>query len=228
MCINVANKKLSHLLGFQINSSNELLYQQVFELSSKSKKKTGNDRLEFLGDSVLNLIVSEYIFKEKAEFHSGFLTEMKAKLTNRKFLNELASKWGLKDLIHQSTNRVQTSKDVCGDTLEALIAALYLDKGFRFSYSFVMDLIQKHQNISSLEKNILSYKQVLLQKCQKYKTPYHLAYETSNHLHKVILMLGKKEGNLSQHYTGSATSIKEAEETACKKAYSYFKFEKIL
>lgn len=218
--IEITFHNISNFLGFKI--IDDSLYQKALQLSSKSRKGIGNDRLEFLGDSILNLIISEYLFREKKKWHSGQLTELKSKLTNGKFLNSLSNKCGLKKFVDQNSRRLVISKKAYGDVLEALIAAIYLDKGFLFCSNFVLGLIQKHQDISELEAETLSYKHILLQKCNKYKISYRLFHSLSQDLHTVVLTLGVD----NSRYTARALSLKEAEEIVCKEAFIHFKFEK--
>ncbi|MFM2255551.1 MAG: hypothetical protein RLZZ47_1040, partial [Bacteroidota bacterium] len=101
-----------------------------------------NERLEFLGDAVLDAVVAELLFKQFPNKNEGFLTEMRTRIVNREQLAYLASKLGLVEImdikrdLHQ--NRIAL-KTIGGNALEALIGAIYLDKGFKTSRDFVVN-----------------------------------------------------------------------------------------
>lgn len=214
------SRTIDQLIDLRLKS--DPLYKEAFTLPSKRKKGSGNDRLEFLGDAVLGVVISEYLFKRYKNYNSGHLTEMRSKLTNRKFLNELAINWKLYRFFQHKTQKNEYSKDAYGNTLEALIAAVYLDQGLAFCSIFILDLIKKYHSISDMENVPVSYKHELLQKCIRHKISHHIERNFVTNQYEIILSLGEEKVT----YKELANSVKEAEEKVCKTAYNTFEFSK--
>ena len=119
------------------------LYKQVFtHRSLLGDAKENNERLELLGDSVLDMLVAEYIYKKYPYREEGFMTELRSKIVNRKSLNEIGVKLGLVEKLNLNKRSMNAiPKDVGGNTLEALIGAMYLDAGFKETRRFVFKRI---------------------------------------------------------------------------------------
>lgn len=167
-------RSLKNILGFV--PSNLSLYKLAFRHKSAAEEiKTGiknsNERLEFLGDAVLGAVVAEVLFKKFPFKDEGFLTELRSKMVNRIFLNQLARKIGLSELITldtRSMNLAARNGSLLGDAFEALIGAVYLDKGFDFTRSFIIKHILKpHVDINQLEITETNFKSKLLIWCQR-------------------------------------------------------------
>lgn len=149
--------------------------------SSSIKLKDGrwinNERLEFLGDAILDAIVADIVFKEFEYKKEGFLTNMRSKIVQRETLNKLALDLGLDRLIKTSTKNVNHKTHMYGNALEALIGAIYLDQGYRVAKKFVHErLILKYLNIEYVAKQEINFKSRLIEWGQKYKIPveFHL------------------------------------------------------
>lgn len=127
-----------------------------------------NERLEYLGDALLSFVVGEFLFSKYVHADEGFLTKMRSKIVKRKMLNFLAEQMGL-DRILMEFNQARISPSMLGNALEALIGAIYLEKGFNYTKKYVLNqLIKKYINIHSLESFDDNYKSQLLEWCQKY------------------------------------------------------------
>ena len=100
-----------------------------------------NERLEFLGDAVLESIVSDYLFIEFPEQNEGFLTKLRSRIVSRASLNKLAVRIGLDRHIITQGNYSSQQKNLYGDALEAMVGALYLDKGYDFTNRCSSDLL---------------------------------------------------------------------------------------
>ena len=112
-----------------------------------------NERLEFLGDAVLSSIIANFLFKKYPYKDEGFLTEMRSKMVNRQKLNEIALKMGLKKITYYNKldNALKISQ-IFGNTLEALIGAVFLDKGYAKTQDWVEDhIISNHMFTDDLE-----------------------------------------------------------------------------
>ena len=134
-------KQLNNVLGF--TPGDVSLYKTA--LSHRSVREgadENNERLEFLGDAVLSSIIAHYLFKKYPYKGEGFLTEMRSKMVNRQKLNEIALKMGLKKITfyNKFDNALKISQ-IFGNTLEALIGAVFLDKGYRKTQRWVEEYI---------------------------------------------------------------------------------------
>ena len=177
-------QKIKNILGF--SPTNLALYKQAFRHSSSKKEITehiqSNERLEFLGDSILGAVVAEHLFKLFPKKDEGFLTQMRSRIVNGQHLFVLAKKFGL-DILLQSrlTKKEKLSSSAYGDVFEAFIGAIYMDKGFDTTKKFILTtVIKNHLDINELLQNDTDYKtqfQILMQR-QKNKFEYKVLEET--------------------------------------------------
>ncbi len=113
--------------------------------------KESNERLEYLGDAILGSIVAEFLFKKFPFKDEGFMTEIRSRIVSRESLNQLGRKLGLDQVIELDKAINVPHNSVYGDTLEALIGAVYLDKGFDYCRKFVLNrLIEPYFDIEEL------------------------------------------------------------------------------
>lgn len=155
-------KNLKNVLGF--SPGKITLYKTA--LTHRSVRETSdenNERLEYLGDAILSGIVADYLFKKYPYKEEGFLTEMRSKMVNRNKLNEIAIKMGLKKITYfnKFDNSLKMSQ-IFGNTLEAVVGAIYLDKGFEKTQKWVMEyLIMPHLFMEDLENLEINHKNKL-------------------------------------------------------------------
>jgi ribonuclease-3 len=166
--------KLKNILGFV--PGNAVLYKMAFRHRSVAKvlqngTRSSNERLEFLGDAILGSVIAELLFKSYPYKEEGFLTEMRSKIVNRANLNQLARKMGFDQLIvfDQKMVNMQTKHhSMLGDAFEALIGAIYLDKGYNFTREFLLKRIVKpYIDIHTLELTETNFKSKLIEWCQR-------------------------------------------------------------
>ncbi len=206
---------------------NVALYRLAFRHKSaastiRSGVKNSNERLEFLGDAVLGSVIADHIFKKFPFKDEGFLTEMRSKIVNRNFLNQLSRKIGLGELIdfdgrilHQNIKQ----SSLYGDAFEALIGAIYLDKGFPFTHAFIVNrIIRNHVDIDQLEKTETNYKSRLIEWGQR--NGKEIVFEQIENLSSdkgklftVKVIVANQEYGLGQDFTK-----KNAEKIAAEKA----------
>jgi len=204
--------------------SDERFYQLAFRHSSATRKKgdkrLNNQRLEFLGDAILGAVIADYLYQKYPQAGEGFLTSMRSKIVSRRHLNEVGLKLSLNKLVVKKTARTTNAKSIYGDALEALIGALYLDKGFSSCEEFIVDRVLKHHvNIEALENKIASYKGKILEWGQKYKrdvvfTVINSYGESHAMQYEVAIVIDKEKVS-----TGKGSSKKKAEEDASRAAY---------
>lgn len=151
------------------------LYQQAMRHVSAAEvnergRKESYERLEYLGDAILGMVVAEMLYKRFPYKEEGFLTELRSRIVNRESLNNLSKKIGLKGLVqyHRHKGTGISHKSVYGDSLEALIGAIYLDQGFRFSKRFINNkLLSPHFDFDELAKTTTNYKSKIIEWAQK-------------------------------------------------------------
>lgn len=216
------SKQLKRIIGFR--PGNFKLYQLAFVHKSASHfifndTRINNERLEFLGDAILDSMIAEYLFHRFPDKEEGFLTQTRSKIVNRDNLNHLAIKLGIGEMIISKMSK-DNHKSVFGDTLEALIGALYLDKGYERTKKIVLErIIQSDVNIHRLLSTETDFKSRIIEWGQKNKktvsfTSFEEMEEQSNspvfitHLFVVDDVVGR----------GSGSSKKEAEQNAARQA----------
>src|SRR5262249_2722489 len=136
--------------------------------NNKNGVRRHNERLEFLGDSVLDLVIADVLFQMYPEKDEGDLTKLRSIIVNRAQLNRIAAEFGLDKLIKGNFNKNILPDDVKGNALEAIIGAIYMDKGFKFVYRYVRrQIIEKHINFRDLKEDNRDYKSELFMWSQK-------------------------------------------------------------
>jgi len=149
----------------RLKPGNLALYKLALQHSSLKADTNSNERLEFLGDAVLSVIIGEYLFKKYPLKEEGFLTEIRARIVNRASLGTLAKQIGIDRLLHYNKNAIQKEgfKFIYGNALEALIGAVYLDKGYKRCCRFVLDhLLHRYIDLEILIQTDTNYKSQLV------------------------------------------------------------------
>ena len=145
-------KQLNNILGFTPGEI-DLYKTALSHRSVREGADENHERLEFLGDAVLSSVIAPYLFRKYPYHGEGFLTEMRSKMVNRQMLNDIALKMGLKKITfyNKYDNSLKISQ-IFGNTLEALIGAVYLDKGYAGTQKWVEKcIIMPHLFIDDLE-----------------------------------------------------------------------------
>ena len=215
---------IKNIFGFY--PGNIFLYKLAFHHKSAGVEtvtgmKINNERLEFLGDAILDAITAEYLFKTFPLKDEGFLTEMRSKLVNRSQLNKLAQKMGLDTLVKLDTGLSNQYKSFQGDALEALIGALYLDKGYDFANRIILDRIINHYfDINDVVNQELNFKSRMIEWAQRQKKQlvFNVLETTGTGYKKqyiIEVMIDDLAMSRAQDY-----SIKGAEQLAAEKAWS--------
>ena len=152
--------------------SNLSLYKLATLHTSRAKETTGfresNERLEYLGDAILGAAVADYLFKKYPFQDEGFLTEIRSRIVNRDSLNVLARKIGINLIVQFDQKNIQLQQVVLGNTLEAIVGAVYLDKGYLRCKKFVVDkLIQPHFNLEQVIQTNVNHKSKIIEWTQR-------------------------------------------------------------
>ncbi len=218
-------RNLYRLLGYCPN--NIKLYKQAFLHNSTSqrikgfKAKHNNERLEYLGDAVLDLIIAELLFKKFPFQGEGFLTEMRSKAVSRKKLSQIAYDMGIHEhLVFDSSLRKNKAalRGISGNALEALIGSIYLDKGYRFTRKFIKTkIVIPHLDFEHLKDVTENFKSLLNQYSQKEKKQleFKVLEENGNNKQKMYTIGVYIDGE--EIATGRGKSKKVAEQIASEK-----------
>ena len=214
---------MTNILGFK--PKNLELYKRAFLHRSLNKKdKKGHpmnyERLEFLGDSMLGTIISRHLYMEVPAGDEGYLTKMRSKIVSRKHLNELGKDLGLLNFVESRIPKAHFGENIHGNVFEALIGAIYLDRGYKYCQRFIQNrVINPYVDIEQLEGKVISYKSLVIEWCQKQKKEFHYeVYEdTGNDPVKHFAVKLWIDGQIMAK--ARATSKKKAEEKASKRAF---------
>ncbi len=207
-----------------------LIHRSASFHADESRAPVNNERLEYLGDAVLEAIVSDYLFIEFPGKNEGFLTQIRSKIVSRASLNEIAVRIGLDKyvIVQYSSNHIQ--KHLYGDAFEAMIGAIYLDKGYDFVNRLVINKVfGKHLNLNKLTQVETDFKSRLIEWGQKHKLK--VAFDTAPSKYHTdhtpgflcrALVSGKPLGS------GEGPSKKEAEQQAAAASMAAIRKDKTI
>jgi len=222
------SSRLRKILGFR--PGNLRLYEIAFIHRSASftlpdGKKVNNERLEYLGDAVLDAILSDFLFEKFPDANEGFLTKIRSRIVNREVLNQLAISMGINKILVSNVNSAHPTKNLYGDAFEALIGVVFIDKGFKKTKKlFLKNVLNKYLNLTEIVNTDTDYKSLVFEWVQKHKSNLIFTYneEYDFNLKKsvfsTILTIDKKE--LGE---GHGSSKKEAEQEASCQAWKRLK-----
>jgi len=198
---NPSDKKLAqsikNLFGFVPANLN--LFKQALRHSSAAKNPKGrpsaqvsNERLEFLGDSVLNALIAEYLFKLMPHAGEGMLTQSRSRIVSRQNLNKLAHKMGIDNLLVTDI-RGHLPSSVFGNALEALVGAVFLDQGYKKTQKIILEkIIRQHLQVETLIHEDTDYKSRLINHYQKQKVAI-----------KFVLLGEERDGGRKIYHVGA-------------------------
>ncbi len=223
------NKRFYLLLHthLKIFPENIRLYEIAFlhrsaSINFEDGSVLNNERLEFLGDAILDAVIADYLFAKFPRKKEGFLTQMRSKIVKRSHLDYLARNIGIDLLVVSHTQRNPFKKHIYGDALEALIGALYLDQGYNFTQKYIVNyLLKNFVNLEELLSKETDFKSRLIEWGQKNKIM--IAFETTEEYAEIELspaFVSHVKVNDQVFGAGIGKSKKEAEQLAAEQAYS--------
>jgi len=219
--------RLKKILGFRPGKLE--LYEIAFIHRSATfilpnGKKVNNERLEYLGDAVLDAILSDYLFEKFPDANEGLLTKIRSRVVNRDVLNQLAVSIGINKILISKVNSHLT-KNLYGDAFEALIGSVFLDKGFKKTKQlFIKNVLNKYLDLQQIVNTESDYKSLVFEWVQKHKSNLMFTYneEYDFNLKKsvfsTILLIDREE-----YGEGHGSSKKEAEQEAAQQAWKRLK-----
>lgn len=210
--------KLKKVLGFSpinLNFYNLAFVHKSASVKNKLGRPINNERLEFLGDAILDAVISDYLYNKFPLENEGFLTELRSKIVNGQNLSLLAQHLGLSDFVSANVNSVKAKTRILEDTFEAFIGAIYMDRGYNAVTAFVLRLLRQQViDIDALQLTDVNYKSKLIEWAQKNrKEVVFQTEEDPNHSGKfvAVAIVGEKERG-----RGKGNSKKEAEQEAAR------------
>ena len=218
--------EIQKIIGYK--PKNKTLFTKAFTHRSMNiKDEKGQalnyERLEFVGDAMLGAVIAGYLYQEVPEGDEGYLTKMRSKIVSREHLNELGKELKLIDFVESKIPKSNFGSNIHGNLFEALVGAIYLDKGYKQCEKFInKNVISKHIDIETLENKVISYKSLVIEWCQKEKHTfdYNVYEDTGKDEMKHFSVKLSIDGKVVSK--ARATSKKKAEEKASKRAFFAF------
>lgn len=219
------SKQIKQITAFYPSSLH--CYEQALRHHSASRtihqngSRDSNERLEYLGDAMLNAVVAEYLFKKFPYQDEGFLTQMRSKIVSRESLNELALKIQLNKLVVYDKRTMQNltlRNSIFGNALEAFLGAIFLDGGFYTCRKFILEkLIKYHVDVDKLQRTETNFKGRLIEQGQKEAVPVEFLTEENTIGKQKIFVVSAVYNNQT---IGVAENLnkKKAEQLAAQKA----------
>lgn len=212
-------RMIDDMFGFLPN--NVELYKLALIHRSASVVMNGhsinNERLEFLGDAVIESVTSDYLFIEFPDYDEGQLTQLRSKLVSRQSLNAIAREIGLDECVICNSSAGVSQKHIFGDAFEAMMGAIYLDKGYNFVNRLLINTIYpNHMSLDEVDESETDFKSRLIEWGQKHH--HNIVFRTkgngnqsgTQHFRSVVIIDGLEVGH------GLGESKKEAEQSAAK------------
>ncbi len=219
-------------IGYKFNNISKLktalTHSSYLNESKNSSHYLCNERMEFLGDSILGLCVAEYLFKNYRDFPEGKMSKLRAMVVCEDTLSDVANSLSLGDYIYMSNGEELTGgrkrKSILSDAMESVIAAVYLDSSFEVAKDFVMKLFTPYIN-SAIQGKIdtKDSKSALQEYCQSKgkKVHYELTGESGPDHLKVFESTVYIDNESIAKGTGS--SKRDSEQSAAKKCLDIIK-----
>lgn len=218
--INQKLKDCQQTLGYSFKNT-KLLENALTHTSFKTPYNPSNERLEFLGDAILGMVISEYLFKKFPDYSEGKLTKIKSVVVSSATLAKIGIEMDLKKHISVGKGLTTSSslpKSLIANVFEAIIAAIYIDGGLKSAYDFILKKLKKEIDIVWKNKHEKNYKSILQHYCQKqhgHIPRYKIVNQTGPDHKKtfeVVTMIDNVE-----YCTGIGNNRKNAEQIAARK-----------
>ena len=210
---------------FGFRPGNIALYRLAFTHKSRSEENIGkyhvnNERLEYLGDAVLNTSVADFLFRTYPTRTEGFLTEMRSKIVSRVSLNKISQELGLEEYTKYiaDNGRYASFRSLGGNVFEALMGAIYLDQGFELTKQVITNrIIRDHINLEELQQTETNFKSRILEWTQKHKKKLDFRLLEDEHRKNKKLFHVQVFINDTPYADAVDYSIKRAEQHAAEK-----------
>ncbi len=212
---------LYHIIGFyphNISYYRLALMHKSATYRNKKGRPANNERLEFLGDAILDAAVGDIVYRHFPGKREGFLTNTRSKLVQRDTLNKLAQELGLSELIRSNGHTSSHNSYMAGNAFEALVGAMYLDRGYDACMTFLKKRILSQMiNIDKVAYKEVNFKSKLIEWSQKNRVriSFRLVEEGKDNNGSSTFAYQVMLENIAG-CTGSGFSKKESQQNACK------------
>lgn len=200
------------------------LHKALIHSSNRITSGVSNERLEFLGDSVLGLVVAEYLFREYPDFSEGQLTKVKSVVVSRPALARRAAALGIGSfiIVGPGMSSDPLPETVLADTFEAIFGAIYLDGGYEKIREFILHHLEEEIDAVLEDRYEKNYKSLLQQLVQRKQgiTPTYRIVEERGPDHAKQFCVAAVVGDMTTD-TAWGPSKKAAEQLAAEKAYKH-------
>lgn len=211
------------ILGFLPH--NLKIYQQALlhkstSLRSEEGRLINNERLEFLGDAILDAVVGDIVFKHFEGKREGFLTNTRSKIVQRETLNKLAVEIGLDKLVKYASRSSSHNSYMYGNAFEAFIGAIYLDQGYDRCKQFMeKKILRQYIDLDKMSRKEMNFKSKLIEWSQKYKVEvsFELIEQFIDHENNPVFQTEVRIEGLPAG-TGTGYSKKESQQNAAQRA----------
>ncbi len=218
------------MLGFypkDISIYEQALLHKSSSVKSDKGRLLNNERLEFLGDAILDAVVADIVYKKFEGKREGFLTNTRSKIVQRETLNRLAVEIGLDKLIKYNARQSSHNSYMCGNAFEALVGAIYLDRGYRACKYFMEHrIIGPYINLEKISRKEVNFKSKLIEWSQKNRFQVTFELVTQSHdqeysptFESEVLIEGISGGR------GTGYSKKESQQVAARVALGKIKHD---
>lgn len=193
-------------------------------------RRVNNERLEYLGDAILDAVVGDIVFRHFPNKREGFLTTTRSRIVQRETLGEVARQLGLDKMVKHNDHMQSHNSYLAGNAFEAMVGAIYLDRGYDYCMRFIEDkILGKLINIDKIAFKDQNYKSKLLEWCQKHhaRVEYVLLNETKDEsgsplFNSMVLINGRECGR------GKGYSKKESHQKASKNVLHHLRHDRKL
>jgi ribonuclease-3 len=211
------------ILGFSpqnLNWYHEAFTHRSTHIRNSEGQPQNYERLEFVGDAMLGSVIAAYLFTMVPEGNEGYLTKMRSKVVSREHLNELGRDLNLISLVKTTVPIDQFGENIHGNVFEALVGAIYLDRGYTWVQKFVQSrVIEPYVDIEKLEGKVISYKSLVIEWCQKHKKSFKFQTYEDNGIEAMKHFAVKLYIDKEIVAKARSTSKKKAEELAAKRTF---------
>lgn len=221
---NQREREVAKLLSTSFEFSFRNIHFYIIALRHKSaarnlyeKPEVSNERLEFLGDAILDAIVADYLYATYPQAEEGELTKMKSRIVSRANLNRMAHEMNIQEAIETDAQALQALGSLAGNALEALFGAIYLDLNYLTARKIILNTLEKYGNIDHIDEKEVDFKSRLYEEAHRVKADIrfntHLLKEANGEktFTSKVVFDGKSVGK------GIGTTKKKAEQMASKK-----------
>jgi len=219
------DREIERLLrkSFGIRPKEKAVYRQAFCHKSAARnihndRHLSNERLEFLGDAIIDSVVAEYLYKTHPAAEEGEMTKMKSRIVSRINLSKTAVEMGLHTLIETDSQAADSRQLISGNAFEALVGAIYLDKGYKKAKTAILYALTRYANLGSLQNTESDFKSRLHEEAHRLKAKVFFKTAPINSEKGSHRFLSRVIWNSDEIGKGHGSSKKRAEQTAAEQA----------